>query len=298
MAELPNEREEMALLAAAADAMDDGEVPVIPDEPVETVAAPQAEPEPAAPDLSGGLDGGEVDDSSELPRELDALLGIGKEKPVETPVEEASAEPEEASAEQARIKELSERLSRAEDQRDKLAMKALERPVEPQTPEEPQTPLDSDVEDYMDRYIGAYLTKHGMAPEDIKRDMAPMKDQIEEGRWADAIGTRIPGFTREHMPALKVAFTKLDPETADFEFYNSGVAGATELARDLMSSGALDVGPKKKATPSSPLAARHHSEAGTTPSADGDSEVEKAKAIMAMSDETFRRDVLGRMGLD
>ncbi len=290
---MTNQRDEMAALAKAAEEMGD-EPPVIETPKVEE---PTVETEPAQENLSGGLDGGEVEEPADQRIDLDDVLGITpKDTPVEqsAPVEEEPAP--EPSAEQQRISELSERLRVAEDQNARFTEQALNR-QEPQEQQqaEPEPEIDGEVSDYLKPHIEQYLRNAGISPEQINQQLAPMREQTENVQLADAIAKRVPGFKPEHMETVRDAYSKLPEGSQDRAVYGTGEAGATLLAQDLVSRGALDVGQKKQ-NKTSPLAKRHHSEAGATQvEDDGGDDMAKAKRIFDMPDDQFRAEILDRI---
>ena len=285
---MTNEREEMARMAEAAEAITDEQSVIDAMKAAEPVTE---DPAPAKEDLSGGLDTGLTEEPEDNTIDLDAILGISPKEP-ETPETEQAPAPEappEPSAEQQRISELSEQLRVSREQNDKFVEKALAgRESEQTETAEPTEELDPEMESYMKGYIDNYMEKNGMAPDQFRSALAPIQEQSENQQYAEAIAMRVPGFKAEHMVAVREAYSKFPEGSQEANFYGQGAAGATQLAQDLVSRGALDVG-QRKPNKSNPLANRHRSEAGATPPlTEGEDDMAKAVRIMDIPDDEFR----------
>ena len=294
---MTNERDEMARMAEAAENLGD-EPPVIE---VPKVEEPKVETEPAPDELAGGLEGGVSEEPHEGRIDLDELLDIkpkeaAAEEPPKVEAEEAAPEPEPTAVDK-RISELTERTRVLQEQNDKFVEQALARGAPGEAPqEEPAPELDGEVEDYMGPYIEKYLKEQGISPEHLKQSMASAAEPSLDARRAEVIAKRVPGFKVEHIAALKDAYNGLPEGSEDREFYGDGAAGLTQLAQDLVSRGALDVGQKKQ-NQTSPLAGRHRSEAGATPAAtEGEDDMAKATRLMDMDDAEFIASI--RPGLE
>jgi hypothetical protein len=306
------EYEDMARISEAVDQL--GDQPPTPedlkkmDEAAKAVA--ESDDYSVAENLSGGLSERlEEDDAG--PLDVDDLFGLlGDEpKPAQKaePEEESNSEEstapetgqenvvEEPSGVDARIKELSERLRRAEEQNDLLIKRQLGGDVEEGEERAEMPELEPDVQEYLRPYVDSMVKKE---LEEMREYLKPVRDQQER----EAVANRVksyPGleaFKPEHVTVLEQAFASL-PEEEKPLYQGGGMAGAILLAQRLASEGKLGL-PKKSNKPSG-MASRHHSESSgaSVTAPDTVTEDDRARRIMNMSGDQVL-EILERGGFD
>lgn len=276
---------------------DNGEIPP------EMAAAQAVEPdpvqviEPEQHSYSGGLSGVPGIEDGEKSLDIDELLGFGKpsrQQVHDEPKGDASA-PKPGSIEE-RMAELSERLRKAEADRDRLIEVALSGRTVPEQPQEPESPaveLHAETAEFMNPYIEAVANKL-MAERDariaaLEQELEPTRMQTRDEQLAAEIAKFVPGFNATHMDVLHKEYDKIsDPEQK--AIIGDGIAGAAILAKDLASRGALDLGKGGQRTRVSPLVSRHHTEGGGPRSAgsyDGGDEKAQIAALMKLPADKF-----------
>lgn len=284
--------------------MAEAEAELEPVEPVEPEPEPQdqeqgrqAEPEHEA--TAGGLSEAPEGDPSG-PMAVDDLLSVaGVLRPnqrEEAQPEVRSREPEapaeqpvaEESAVDARIKELTERVNRAEKLNERLMDKALggNEQVGDGPQGEPPRELDPDVLSY----FREHLTALGVNPDEIKnlRDTtAPIVERTQRQQLTSLVAEDVPGFEESDIAAVEKFHADLPPEV---QSRYTGVGGFIALAHKVKSSSQGGGGQAKQTV--SPMASRVVSEAGgnENPAGHGaEDDAALADRIMNLSDEDFAK---------
>lgn len=255
-------------------------------------AAPVAAPAPA-----GGNEPAELD--------LDALLGLGapaaapeREEAAGSPAPETSEPP--AGSADARIKELSERLRKAEEERELLLRRALGDQPLPEQPGSEAPVLDEPTREFLRPYIQSEvdrLVAEKVAP--MEQELAPLRQQNQDAALAEALSKMVaPGFTPAHVQILHREYNAVtDPD--EKALYGSGLAGAGVLAHKLISRGVLDLAGSKPKPKVSPLAARHNTPSGGPAGGMDDARDEDARvrAILGADNDAWL-SALRRQGID
>lgn len=263
-----------------------------------TVVGEEPAPEPvAAPVPSGGDEPAELD--------LDALLGLSKpvaapepERGGGTPAPETSEPP--AGSADARIKELTDRLRKSDEEREMLLRRALGDQPSPDQPQTDAPVLDEPTRDFLKPYIQAEvdrLVAEKVAP--MEQELAPLRQQNQDAALAQALSKMVaPGFTPAHVKVLHDAYNAVTDEDLK-AIYGNGLAGASALAHSLISRGALDLAGSNPKPRVNPLVARHNSPSGGPAGGmdDGRDEDAKVRAILGASNEAWLA-ALRKQGID
>jgi hypothetical protein len=264
------------------------------------VAVVGEEPAPApveAPAPSGGDEPAELD--------LDALLGLSKpvaapepERGSGTPAPETSEPP--AGSADARIKELTDRLRKSEEEREALFRRALGDQTAPDQPPTDAPVLDEATREFLKPYIQAEVDKvvaEKVAP--MEQELAPMRQQQQDAALAQALSKTVaPGFTPEHVKVLHDAYNATTDEDMK-AIYGNGLAGATALAQSLINRGVLDLAGSKPKPRVNPLVARHNSPSGGPAGGmdDGRDEDARVRAILNADNDAWLA-ALRKQGID
>lgn len=263
-----------------------------------TVVGEEPAPAPvAAPGPSGGDEPAELD--------LDALLGLSKpvaapepERGGGTPAPETSEPP--AGSADARIKELTDRLRKSDEEREMLLRRALGDQTTPDQPPTDAPVLDEPTRDFLKPYIQAEvdrLVAEKVAP--MEQELAPLRQQNQDAALAQALSKMVaPGFTPAHVKVLHDAYNATTDEDMK-AIYGNGLAGASALAHSLISRGVLDLAGSNPKPRVNPLVARHNSPSGGPAGGmdDGRDEDAKVRAILGASNEAWLA-ALRKQGID